>query len=120
MDAIGSLRVTSGIRGDVSLAADRLLTLVEQGLSDVARCRGGDADAVDRIEAGLCAMLEACAFGDILGQRLAQLEGLLAAEGGSPADPLLNGPAAPGAGLDQAAADILMAAPARPGRPGED
>lgn len=110
MDAPAARRITAEIRGDVGAAADGLLTLVEQGLADLALWRSGDVAAIDRVEAGFCAMLEACAFGDIVGQRLGQLDDALARK--SPAsDPLLNGPASAGAGIDQAAADLLMAPP---------
>ncbi|MDP1737920.1 MAG: hypothetical protein Q8L23_10820 [Caulobacter sp.] len=116
MDADGARRITSDIRGGVSAAADSLLSLVEQGLADLALWRQGDVAAIDRIEASFCAMLEACAFGDIVGQRLSQLDDALAQK--SPAsDPLLNGPAIAGAGIDQAAADLLMAAPVTRHRP---
>lgn len=116
MDAEAALRVTSEIRNDVSAAADSLLTLVERGLADLAAWRQGDAAAMDRIEAGFCAMLEACAFADIVGQRLGRLDEALAQKGPA-SDPLLNGPASAGAGIDQAAADLLMAAPLTPPRP---
>ncbi len=55
-----------------------------------------------RIENGFLSVLEACAFEDLIGQRLAQLQGAVAADG------LENGPARHGQGLDQAAADDLF------------
>lgn len=110
MDADGARRITAEIRGDVSAAADSLLSMLERGLADLALWRQGDVAAIDRIEASFCAMLEACAFGDIVGQRLSQLDGALARKGPA-GDPLLNGPAITGAGIDQAAADLLMATP---------
>lgn len=114
MTAEAALRLSSHIREEVVDAADRLLTLLEQELADVARWRAGDADALDRVEAGLCAMLEICAFGDLVGQRLGQLDALLASGPAPTVDPLLNGPAALGDGIDQAAADRLMGGPHGP------
>lgn len=99
------------IRADIEQAADAMLAAAEMGLSDIAAVRDGQTAALDRIERTLCAILEACAFQDLAGQRLSRLEGLIAdvSIGPGPAgDPLLNGPAAPGQGLDQAAADALL------------
>ncbi|VTO17832.1 Uncharacterised protein [Brevundimonas vancanneytii] len=52
-------------------------------------------------------MLEACAFQDLTGQRLSKLDSMISSVdvASAPADPLLNGPALPGEGLDQAAVD---------------
>ena len=95
------------IRDEVESATDALLSGAERALRDVAAARAGDAGALDRLESTLCAMLEACAFQDLTGQRLSKLDGMVAngtlAE--APDDPLLNGPALPGQGLDQAAVD---------------
>lgn len=98
------------IRSEIEQAADMMLAAAEMGLRDLAAAREGQPAALDRIERTLLAILEACAFQDLAGQRLTKLAGALettrlAADGG---DPLLNGPAAPGQGLDQAAADALM------------
>lgn len=98
------------IRSDIEQAADSMLAAAEMGLRDVAAAREGQAAAIDRIERTLCAILEACAFQDLAGQRLSRLEGALNAGlvAPPPADPLLNGPAGPGEGLNQAAADALF------------
>jgi hypothetical protein len=98
------------IRADIEQAADSMLAAAEMGLRDLDAVRQGSGGALDRLERTLCAILEACAFQDLAGQRLSQLEaavdaGTLIAPSG---DPLLNGPAAPGEGLDQAAADALL------------
>lgn len=54
-------------------------------------------------------MLEACAFQDLNGQRLDLLAALLRDEATvGISDPLLNGPASDGQGLDQDAADRLL------------
>lgn len=99
------------IRADIEQAADMMLAAAEMGLRDVGSAREGQTAALDRIERTLCAILEACAFQDLAGQRLSKLEGAIGASGPLPdgEDPLLNGPAAPGQGLDQAAADALFA-----------
>jgi hypothetical protein len=99
------------IRKEVEDAADMMLSAAEKGLRDVYAARAGNAAAFTRIERTLCAILEACAFQDLTGQRLSKLEAMLdgAKLGAAPDDPLLNGPAMPGAGLDQAAADELFA-----------
>ena len=99
------------IRADIEQAADAMLSAAEMGLNDTQAARDGQAGALDRLERTLCAILEACAFQDLAGQRLSRLAAMIgdASPGaGEAADPLLNGPAAPGEGLDQAAADAVM------------
>ncbi len=99
------------IRKDIEDAADALLSAAEQGLRRVQAAREGDLQALDQVEAALCAILEACAFQDLAGQRLTNLSAAVAAGGAGappPGDPLLNGPAAHGRGLGQADADALM------------
>ena len=95
------------IREEVGQSVEAVMTNAEQALRGITAIRGGDSDALEHVEAALCAILEACAFEDIAGQRLSQLEAMVRAAvqpriGG---DPLLNGPALPGQGIDQAAAD---------------
>ena len=102
--------IVSTIRREVEQAADVMLSAAEKCLRDLGAARSGQAAAFDSIEQTLCAILEACAFQDLTGQRLSKLEAMLAVAplqdvGG---DPLLNGPALAGEGLDQAAADRLM------------
>lgn len=106
--------IITAIRADIDLAGDTLLAAAERGLREVGAVRAGDTLALDRLEEMLCAILEACAFQDLAGQRLSNLEVAVGDGGVLPegADPLLNGPAAQGMGLDQAAADALMATPA--------
>ena len=94
------------IRSEIEQAADMFLSAAEMGLRDIAAARDGQAAALERIEQTLCAIMEACAFQDITGQRLSQLVGLI--EATAPEDPLLNGPAALGGGLDQDAAAALF------------
>jgi hypothetical protein len=102
--------IISTIRAEVEDAADMMLSAAEKGLRDLSSARGGNQDALDSIERTLCAILEACAFQDLTGQRLSKLEGMIgrASIDGGGGDPLLNGPALPGQGLDQAAADHLF------------
>ena len=98
------------VRQEVEAAVDVILTAATDGLQALAAVREGDAGAAQRLEAGLLQIHEACAFQDITGQRLACLDDALKARppASRPADPLLNGPAPEGQGLDQAAADRLL------------
>ncbi len=87
-----------------------MLSAAEKGLRDLESARAGQAGGFDALEQTLCAILEACAFQDLTGQRLSKLDLMIAdaAPQRAPADRLLNGPALPGQGLDQAAADDLL------------
>ncbi len=107
MSANEARAIIQVIRDEVEAATDALLSAAEKALRDVSAARGGDTAALDRIEGALCAMLEACAFQDLTGQRLSKLDGMIAAVdvASAPSDPLLNGPALPGQGLDQATID---------------
>lgn len=102
--------IVVAIRQEVEAAVDVILTAATDGLQALSAMREGDAGAAKRLELGLLQILEACAFQDLTGQRLARLDDAL--ETGPPpprpADPLLNGPALGGQGLDQAAADRLL------------
>jgi hypothetical protein len=98
------------IRSEVEQAADMMLSAAEKGLRDLDAARTGQATALDAIERTLCAILEACAFQDLTGQRLSKLE-LMMEEvrlRDATGDPLLHGPALAGEGLDQSGADALM------------
>lgn len=111
MPAAEAYQIIAAIKADISNAADALLDAAEKALADVRHARAGQAQALDHAEAQLCSVLEACAFQDLVGQRLGQLERIIgddAAQPTPPSDPLLNGPAQPGAGLSQAAVDILI------------
>ena len=109
MEGDATREIIAAIRSDVELAAESILSAAEAGLRDVQAAREGQTEALDRLEQILCALLEACAFQDLAGQRLSQLEARVGSLVPPAArDPLLNGPAAPGAGLNQAEADALM------------
>lgn len=93
------------IGAELHEAADQIIVSATRGLDLTAKVAGDDLagalrDVFNRIMA-------TCAFEDLSGQRLARLAAAIA---GRPAsgDPLLNGPARPGAGLDQAAADAAF------------
>lgn len=103
------------IRGEIEAAAEVMLSAAEQGLRDLREARRSGEPILDGLEQNLRAILEASAFQDLIGQRLSQLSMLIGSEpaGGRKEDPLLNGPAAPGQGLDQAAADALFESPRR-------
>lgn len=97
------------IRAEIEDATDAILSAAEAALDKVAAARKGSGEALDEVERLICSMLEACAFQDLTGQRLSQLSSMVGRKG-EPADSdgLLNGPAMPGAGLDQAEADRIM------------
>ncbi len=110
MSAGGAHEIIGTIRAEVEAATDVMLSAAEKGLRDLTAARSGQEAAFDRLEQSLCAILEACAFQDITGQRLSRLEEIIGAGSAPPSggDALLNGPALPGAGLDQAAANGLI------------
>jgi chemotaxis protein CheZ len=105
--------IVEALRGEIERAADVILTAAEQALRKSASARTGDRSASADVERALLTILEACAFQDLAGQRLARLAAILAdtrPADAAPVDPLLYGPALPGDGLDQAAADALFGA----------
>ncbi|MCR8493064.1 hypothetical protein [Brucella anthropi] len=97
----------AAIRADIDQTAEVLLTTAERGLNDVAAAKAGDCSSLDRLEQAFTTLLETCAFHDLVGQRLTSLEAEFQGRSAY-ADPLLNGPALAGEGLDQAAADALF------------
>lgn len=107
------LAILGLIRQEVEAAVDVILTAAGAGLQELPAISKVDAAAAERLERHLLRILESCAFQDLTGQRLQQLGALfngdLSASG--PQDPLLNGPAPEGQGLDQAAADRLFLEP---------
>lgn len=104
------LVVLTQIRAEIEAAADVFLEAAAAGLRELPAVSAGDAAAATRLEAHLLGILEGCAFQDLAGQRLDQLAGMIAPapSAGSTTDPLLNGPALKGEGLDQEAADRLF------------
>lgn len=103
------LVVLTQIRADIEAAVDVFLEAAAAGLRELPAVSAGDAAAAARLEAHLLGILEGCAFQDLAGQRLDQLAGLIGpGSSASETDPLLNGPALKGEGLDQAAADRLF------------
>jgi hypothetical protein len=105
------LEIVAAIRSELDAGVDQVLTEAEACLAALAEVRAGGVAALDRLERGLCAIMEACAFQDLTGQRLAALVALIDPETAPPQqDALLNGPALSG-GLDQTAADHLLASP---------
>ncbi len=97
------------IRTEVESAADAMLSAATHGLALVAKARAGDQSALDEMEATFCAILEACAFQDLTGQRLSRLKAHSLRVAYSE-DALLHGPASAGAGLNQESADRLFEA----------
>lgn len=102
--------IIATIRREVEQAADSMLSAAEKCMRDVNAAREGQPGALDSLERTLCAILEACAFQDLTGQRLSKLDSMIetTAFHASIDDPLLNGPALAGQGLDQSAADALL------------
>lgn len=107
------LAILGLIRQEVEAAVDVILTAAGAGLQEMPALRKVDAAAAERLERHLLRILESCAFQDLTGQRLQQLCALFndAPSTSGPQDPLLNGPAPEGHGLDQAAADRLFLEP---------
>ena len=95
---------------EIAEAADAILFATETSLSRLAAFRAGDTEALIEVERALCAILGACAFQDLSGQRLSKVEGWLSGSAPDLGDPLARGPSLHGAGLDQDAADLLFAA----------
>jgi len=89
------------IRSEIDAAAEAILGSATEALQIVSALRGESA-LITRLQQTLRTVLEACAFHDLVCQRLDILDGA------QQADDLLNGPAALGQGLDQAAADRLF------------
>lgn len=111
MSTVAALSLISTIRETLAEAASSLMDSVDECRGHIRAARAGDASALERAELSLFAMLETCAFEDLTGQRLSQLAGMLDRGAGAQTragDPLLNGPASKGQGLDQAAADALL------------
>jgi hypothetical protein len=102
-------RALDAIRAEIDGAAEIILRETEGALRCLAGARRGADAALDELEGSLGTILQACVFHDIIGQRLAELRRMLDGSGAPGArDPLLNGPALPGEGLDQAAIDALL------------
>ena len=95
---------------EIAEAADAILFATETSLSRLAAYRAGDATGLVDVERALCAILGACAFQDLSGQRLSKIEGWLSGTTPTNGDSLARGPSTGGSGLDQDAADLLFAA----------
>lgn len=65
------------IRHEVEQVADMMLSAADLCLRELTAAREGEAAAFDKIEQTLCAILEACAFQDLTGQRLSRLEAMM-------------------------------------------
>ena len=117
MDGFGSTQVdpTAAVAElqaaqiEIAEAADAILFATETSLARLAAFRAGDESALAEVERALCAILGACAFQDLSGQRLSKVEGWLSGAPTLNDDPLAQGPSLHGAGLDQDAADALFA-----------
>lgn len=103
------------VRDDLDQAAETLFTAAEEALGHIAAARAGTPVPLDAMQDLLCRIIEGCAFQDLTGQRLDRIAALVGAasrpDHAEDSHGLLNGPALPGAGLDQAAADALFNSP---------
>ncbi len=107
-EAVAELRAA---QFEIAEAADAILFAAETCLSRLAAYRRGETAAIGEVERALCAILGACAFQDISGQRLSKVEDLLCGVLRDTGDPLARGPALGPDRLDQSAADDLFGAP---------
>ena len=108
-DPTRSLAELDAMKIEIAEAADAILFATEHSLSRIAAYRAGEVAALAEVERALCAILGACAFQDLSGQRMAKLEGLLSGVELSSCDPLAHGPALGPDRLDQSTADALFA-----------
>jgi hypothetical protein len=113
-DPTDSLAELEAVKAEISEAADAILFATETSLGRLAAFRGGEAAALAEVERTLCAILGACAFQDISGQRLSKLEDLLRGVEHNGADALAQGPALEHERLDQSAADALFSSVGEP------
>lgn len=98
----------AALRGGLETAAEQILSAIEQAMERSALL--DDVQARVDLDIPLFRALEACSFQDLASQRLSNVSRLLAGVA-QPADPLLEGPQRPGAGLDQDAADAIFGRP---------
>jgi len=110
-----ALKELHAVRHNVDAAAEAILAACERALARLHSASVARADGARDVENDLHAIFAACAFQDIVGQRLSRLEALLERRAAWGDDPLLNGPSMTGEGLDQAAADDLFARLEPPG-----
>lgn len=107
------LEEVRALRAELDAAAEALLGAAERGLA------AADRADLEGARQALCAVMQASSFHDLASQRLDAIA--RPAEGRASTDPLLNGPAQPGTGLDQGEADRLFgAAPAQENAVWED
>ena len=95
------------IHRELRIAADAILDATTAAMELSITARAGGREAFDALDAMLLAILEATAFEDLAGQRLARLSASLSGRSRIE-DPLLNGPADAFEGLDQDMADSLF------------
>lgn len=102
MDAAQILSRVAEIQAGLDEAAEQLLDHLTRALPMAES---------EPLKAELTAALAACAFHDLAGQRLAVFAaGLMGLARDGDDDPLLNGPADRGQGLDQADIDRMLSA----------
>lgn len=90
------------VEGECRAAAETILASLEAILRHAGAMRLQSPETAAAIEAAALSGLEACAFQDIVGQRLARVRN------GRSADPLLAGPQSAEASLSQASVDALF------------
>ena len=106
--------IIASIRHLLTTTSQALIEAAEAGLKAVERAAEAGVDPVvlAGVRRSLLAVLEAASFDDLIGQRLSQLQALDAPPPVPDEARLLNGPAAPGHEVDQAAIDAWFAAAA--------
>ena len=121
MDPFDPASILRLVHAEIEEAVATILTEAEAGLGLIAQTpRLRDDDAGRALSESLNAIVRACMFQDITGQRLVIAADRLARTQGAASpeadacDPLLNGPARPGAGVDQAEVDRLLSEDAFP------
>lgn len=108
MDRDAALAELTALRHDLSDAAQTILAAAEAALEQLQRMTVSSKANADEVSSRLFSILEACAFEDLAGQRVSKLDAFIRDPSSGPGDPLLNGPALTGTGLDQGAADALL------------
>ncbi len=106
-----ALSELAALRSDIAVAADAILFAAETGLALLADERPGNTGDTTPYSEIFVAIVAACAFQDITGQRLTKIESLVAAAQFPTTEQqpsFLDGPALQAQGLDQGAADAIF------------
>lgn len=113
MSASDPASILGLVHSEIEEAVAIILNEAEAALAITAGAQPSDAETTAALNERLTNIMRACMFQDLTGQRLVIVRDMLAGHGTTRTDAfaqdhLLNGPALPGDGLDQAAADALL------------